>query len=38
MNELYDEATKLLDDIIWLEPEKKDLLAGFIEYLRTRNK
>ena len=38
MNKLYDEATKLLDNVTWLEPEKKELLAGFIEYLRTRNK
>jgi hypothetical protein len=29
---------KQLDDIKWLDSEKKELLAGFIEYLRTRKK
>ena len=38
MNKLYDEATEILNNISWMEKEKKELLAGFIEYLRTRKK
>ena len=38
MNNLYDEATEILNNISWMEKEKKELLAGFIEYLRTRKK
>ena len=38
MNELYDEATELLNNLTWIDAEKKELLAGFIEYLRIRKK
>ncbi len=38
MNELYDEASNLLEEIDWITPDKKELLDGFIEYLRNRNK
>lgn len=38
MNELYDEATNILKNISWIENEKKEILEGFIEYLRTRKK
>ena len=38
MNKLYDEAKKDLNDIAWIKEEKKELLLGFVEYLRTRTK
>ena len=38
MNKLYDEAKKDLNDIDWIKEEKKELLLGFVEYLRTRTK
>ena len=38
MNHLYDESITLLEKINWITQDKKDLLRGFVEYLRTRNK
>ena len=38
MNKLYDDAIEILNNITWIQKEKKELLLGFIEYLRTRNK
>ncbi len=38
MNKLYDESLSILDNITWIEESKKDILRGFVEYLRIRNK
>ena len=38
MNQLYDESLEVLDHITWIKEDKKELLRGFVEYLRTRNK
>lgn len=38
MNNLYDESLKELDNINWINKDKKDILRGFVEYLRNRNK
>lgn len=38
MNNLYDEALSILDNITWINNDKKDILRGFVEYLRNRNK
>ena len=38
MNQMYDDALKDLDSIKWIKEDKKDLLRGFVEYLRNRNK
>lgn len=38
MNHLYDESITLLEKINWITQDKKDILRGFVEYLRTRNK
>ena len=38
MNEMYDEALNILESINWIKEDKKELLRGFVEYLRTRNK
>ena len=38
MNNLYDESIEILNNIKWIKEDKKDLLRGFVEYLRTRNK
>ena len=38
MNKLYDESIKELDSINWINKYKKDILRGFVEYLRNRNK
>ncbi len=38
MNNMYDESLTILNNISWIKEDKKDLLRGFIEYLRTRNK
>jgi len=38
MNQFYDESTNILDNIDWLDSSKKELLRGFVEYLRNRNK
>lgn len=38
MNNMYDTSLNILNNISWIKEDKKDLLRGFIEYLRTRNK
>lgn len=38
MNKMYDESLNILDNIEWIEEDKKELLRGFVEYLRSRNK
>lgn len=38
MNNLYDESINTLNNINWIDNNKKDILKGFIEYLRNRNK
>lgn len=38
MNTLYDEALEALNAIRWISEDKKELLRGFVEYLRKRNK
>lgn len=38
MNKLYDESLSILDNISWITNDKKDILRGFVEYLRKRNK
>lgn len=38
MNQLYDESLTILENIDWLPTEKKELLRGFVEYLRIRKK
>ena len=38
MNNLYDESLNILDNISWIKEDKKDIIRGFVEYLRNRNK
>lgn len=38
MNTLYDESLNILNNIKWIDEDKKYLLSGFVEYLRNRNK
>lgn len=38
MNDLYDQSIKEIDSIDWMEIEDKNLLFGFVDYLRKRNK
>ena len=38
MNKMYDEAEDILKQIKWIKKDKKELLEGFVEYLRKRNK
>ena len=38
MNDLYNESIKELNNINWIKEDKKDILRGFVEYLRNRNK
>ena len=38
MNNLYDESLELLNNIYWINTNKKELLRGFVEFLRNRNK
>lgn len=38
MNNMYNESLTVLDSITWLNEDKKNLLRGFVEYLRIRNK
>ena len=38
MNSLYDESKDLLNRIDWINTDKKELLIGFVDYLKTRNK
>ena len=36
--ERYDEALDILNKIDWMKEDEKDLLYGFVEYLRNRKK
>ena len=38
MNLLYDDSLETLNNIKWIKEDKKELLRGFVEYLRNRNK
>ena len=38
MNTMYDESINILNSINWIDENKKDILKGFVEYLRNRNK
>ena len=38
MNKLYDESLEILDIINWISEDKKEILKGFVEYLKIRNK
>lgn len=38
MNKRYDKSLALLENITWIDYSKKEILKGFIEYLRKRNK
>lgn len=38
MNKYYDEGLKELNNIKWINEDKKELIEGFVEYLRIRNK
>lgn len=37
MNQMYDEGIKMIDNWNWLTDEKKELLHGFVEFLRQRD-
>lgn len=38
MNDLYNEGISILKNISWINKDKKELIEGFIEYLRSRKK
>lgn len=38
MNKFYDEGINNLNNIDWIDEDKKNILIGFVEYLRNRNK
>lgn len=38
MNSMYDEGITILDKITWIPEDKKNILRGFVDYLRIRNK
>ena len=38
MNELYDSSIQELQNITWIKEEKKQILMGLVEYLKTRKK
>lgn len=38
INSLYEESEKVLNDIDWLKEEDKEIIIGFIEYLKNRRK
>ena len=38
MNDLYDSSIKILDNINWISEDNKQILRGFVEYLRKRSK
>ena len=38
MNKYYDEASDILNNITWIDDDKKGILKGFVDYLRDRNK
>ena len=35
---MYDKSLSILNNISWIKEDKKDLLRGFVEFLKTRNK
>ncbi|MBR5370044.1 MAG: polyprenyl synthetase family protein [Bacilli bacterium] len=38
MNKMYDESISILNNTNWIDESKKNILKGFVEYLRNRNK
>lgn len=38
MNEMYSDSLSILDKISWINSNDKQILIGFVEYLRKRNK
>lgn len=38
MNNLYNESLEIINKIKWIDESKKEILIGFVEYLRSRNK
>lgn len=38
MNRLYDEGLDLLDNFTWMKEDDKNILKGFVMYLKERNK
>lgn len=38
MNKMYDDSINELNSISWIDSDKKNILIGFVEYLRNRNK
>ena len=38
MSHLYDESLEQLNNMKWISKDKKEILQGFVEYLRERNK
>ncbi len=38
MNKYYNESLEILNNISWIDKNKKEILRGFVEYLRERNK
>ena len=38
MNKLYDDAIVDLNNIDWIEQDNKNILFGFVEFLRNRKK
>ena len=38
MNKYYDESLEILNNISWIDKNKKEILEGFVNYLRERNK
>ena len=37
MNSLYDESLVIINDIDWIKEKDKNILKGFVDYLRNRN-
>ena len=38
MNRYYDESKEILNNISWIDIKKKNILLGFVDYLKERNK
>ena len=38
MNKLYDESLEILNNISWIKEEDKNIIYGFVDYLRNRKK
>ena len=38
MNKLYDESIILIDNNSWMKEDDKEIMKGFVEYLRGRGK